>query len=210
MSMIEEVAAMKQEQEAQRGDLVRINNSINELTKALQGTTAAIGNLSDKCDRLMIDLQEVSSSSQDNLTKEQVRNIIAEELKGIQQEGASVFAPLRNKAAKLCQEFDAAGKVAIKQIREAGKPEWVEIIAKGMISAIVYVMLLTGIMYMMYGIDDIHSDLAYLRDRVDVIQYNQTIDGAKFTPWDMNAFHEAWDNQNKYIWEQRNRNGQKQ
>ena len=158
----------------------------------------------------MIDLQGVSASSQDSLTKEQVRNIIAEELKGIQQEGASVFAPLRNKAAKLCQEFDAAGKVAIKQIREAGKPEWVEIIAKGMISAIVYVMLLTGIMYMMYGIDDIHSDLAYLRDRVDVIQYNQTIDGAKFTPWDMNAFHEAWDNQNKYIWEQRNRNGQKQ
>ena len=210
MSMIEEVAAMKQEQEAQRGDLVRINNSINELTKALQGTTAARGNLSDKCDRLMIDLQGVSASSQDSLTKEQVRNIIAEELKGIQQEGASVFAPLRNKAAKLCQEFDAAGKVAIKQIREAGKPEWVEIIAKGMISAIVYVMLLTGIMYMMYGIDDIHSDLAYLRDRVDVIQYNQTIDGAKFTPWDMNAFHEAWDNQNKYIWEQRNRNGQKQ
>ncbi|WP_303841593.1 hypothetical protein [Selenomonas ruminantium] len=210
MSMIEEVAAMKQEQEAQRGDLVRINNSINELTKALQGTTAAIGNLSDKCDRLMIDLQGVSASSQDSLTKEQVRNIIVEELKGIQQEGASVFAPLRNKAAKLCQEFDAAGKVAIKQIREAGKPEWVEIIAKGMISAIVYVMLLTGIMYMMYGIDDIHSDLAYLRDRVDVIQYNQTIDGAKFTPWDMNAFHEAWDNQNKYIWEQRNRNGQKQ
>ena len=199
MSMIEEVAAMKQEQEAQRGDLVRINNSINELTKALQGTTAAIGNLSDKCDRLMIDLQGVSASSQDSLTKEQVRNIIAEELKGIQQEGASVFAPLRNKAAKLCQEFDAAGKVAIKQIREAGKPEWVEIIAKGMISAIVYVMLLTGIMYMMYGIDDIHSDLAYLRDRVDVIQYNQTIDGAKFTPWDMKEFHEAWDNQNKYI-----------
>ena len=56
MSMIEEVEAMKQEQEAQRGDLVRINNSINELTKALQGTTAAIGNLSDKCDRLMLDL----------------------------------------------------------------------------------------------------------------------------------------------------------
>ena len=199
MSMIEEVAAMKQEQEAQRGDLVRINNSINELTKAMQGTTAAIGNLSDKCDRLMIDLQEVSSSSQDNLTKEQVRSIIAEELKGIQQEGVGVFAPLRDKAAKLSQEFDAAGKVAIKQIREAGKPEWVEIIAKGMISAIVYVMLLTGIMYMMYGIDDIHSDLAYLRDRGDVIQYNQTIDGAKFTPWDMKEFHEAWDNQNKYI-----------
>ena len=209
MSMIEEVAAMKQEQEAQRGDLVRINNSINELTKALQGTTAAIGNLSDKCDRLMIDLQGVSASSQDSLTKEQVRNIIAEELKGIQQEGASVFAPLRNKAAKLCQEFDAAGKVAIKQIREAGKPEWVEIIAKGMISAIVYVMLLTGIMYMMYGIDDIHSDLAYLRDRVDVIQYNQTIDGAKFTPWDMNAFHEAWNKRNQTILEQRQKNIQK-
>ena len=208
MSMIEEVAAMKQEQEAQRGDLVRINNSINELTKALQGTTAAIGNLSDKCDRLMLDLQAVFASSQDSLTKDQVRNIIAEELKGIQQEGASVFAPLRNKAAKLCQEFDVAGKVAIKQIREAGKPEWVEIIVKGMISAIVYVMLLTGIMYMMYGIDDIHSDLAYLRDRVDVIQYNQSIDEAKFTPWDMKAFHEAWNKRNEQILKERQKNTQ--
>ena len=210
MSMIEEVAAMKQEQEAQRGDLVRINNSINELTKALQATTAAIGNLSDKCDRLMIDLQEVSASSQDSLTKEQVRNIIAEELKGIQQEGVGVFAPLRDKAAKLSQEFDAAGKVAIKQIREAGKPDWVEVLVRGLVTALWYVCITGGVMYWLYGIKDIHSDLAYLRDRVDVIQYNQTIDGAKFTPWDMNAFHEAWDNQNKYIWEQRNRNGQKQ
>jgi len=205
MSMIEEVAAMKQEQEAQRGDLVRINNSINELTKALQGTTAAIGNLSDKCDRLMIDLQEVSASSQDSLTKEQVRSIIAEELKGIQQEGASVFAPLRNKAAKLSQEFDAAGKVAIKQIREAGRPDWVEILVKGMVTAIWYVLITCGIMYMMYGIKDIHKELDYLHNRVDVIQYNQTIPEANFTPWDMKEFYEAWDNQNKYIWEQRNK-----
>ena len=208
MSMIEEVAAMKQEQEAQRGDLVRINNSINELTKALQGTTAAIGNLSDKCDRLMIDLQEVSASSQDNLTKEQVRNIIAEELKGIQQEGASVFAPLRKKAAKLSQEFDAAGKVAIKQIREAGRPDWVEILVKGMVTAIWYVLITCGIMYMMYGIKDIHKELDYLHNRVDVIQYNQTIDGAKFTPWDMKAFYEAWDKRNEQILKERQNNTQ--
>ena len=135
MSMIEEVAAMKQEQEAQRGDLVRINNSINELTKALQGTTAAIGNLSDKCDRLMIDLQEVSASSQDSLTKEQVRNIIAEELKGIQQEGAGVFAPLRDKAAELSQELSAAGKAAAKQVREIGNEDLKVTIFRGLISA---------------------------------------------------------------------------
>ena len=206
MSMIEEVAAMKQEQEAQRGDLVRINNSINELTKALQGTTTAIGNLSDKCDRLMIDLQEVSASSQDSLTKEQVRNIIAEELKGIQQEGDSVFAPLRDKAAELSQEFTAAGKVAAKQIREAGKPDWVEILAKGMVTAILYVMITCGVMYMVYGIKDIHKELDYLHNRVDVIQYNQTIPGANFTPWDMKEFYEAWDNQNEYIKEIRNNN----
>lgn len=208
MSMIEEVAAMKQEQEAQRGDLVRINNSINELTKALQGTTAAIGNLSDKCDRLMIDLQEVSASSQDNLTKEQVRNIIAEELKGIQQEGANVFAPLRDKAAELSQELSAAGKVAAKQIRELGRPDWLEVAVRTLVTAVWYVLITCGVMMWVYGIKDIHSDLAYLRDRGDVIQYNQTIDGAKFTPWDMKDFHEAWDNQNKYIWEQRNKNAQ--
>ena len=199
MSMIEEVAAMKQEQEAQRGDLVRINNSINELTKAMQGTTAAIGNLSDKCDRLMIDLQEVSSSSQDNLTKEQVRKIIAEELKGIQQEGASVFAPLRDKAAELSQELSAAGKVAAKQVREIGNEDLKVSIFRGLVSGIWYILLTCFIMYWIYGIKDIHKELDYLHNRVDVIQYNQTIPEANFTPWDMKAFYEAWDNQNEYI-----------
>ena len=208
--MIEEVAAMKQEQEAQRGDLVRINNSINELTKALQGTTAAIGNLSDKCDRLMIDLQEVSASSQDSLTKEQVRNIIAEELKGIQQEGAGVFAPLRDKAAELSQELSAAGKAAAKQVREIGNENLKVTIFRGLISGIWYILLTGFIMYWIYGIKDIHNELDYLHNRVDVIQYNQTIPGASFTPWDMKEFHEAWDNQNKYIWEQRNKKAQGQ
>ena len=55
MSMIEEVAEIKREQEAQRGDLVRINNSIKELSEALQGTTAALNNLSAKYDRLLSD-----------------------------------------------------------------------------------------------------------------------------------------------------------
>ena len=44
--------------------------------------------------------------------------------------------------------------------------------------------------------------------RGEVIQYNQTIDGAKFTQWDMKEFHEVWDNQNKYIWEQRDKKAQ--
>lgn len=203
MSMIEEVAEIKREQEAQRGDLVRINNSIKELSEALQGTTAALNNLSVKYDRLMNDIQKAPAPSNDGLTQEQVRAVIAEELKGLQQDGASVFAPLRDKASELSQEFTAAGKVAAKQIREAGKPDWVEILAKGMVTAIVYVLITCGIMYMVYGIKDIHSDLAYLRDRVDVIHYNQTIPEANFSPWDMKAFHEAWDNQNKYIWEMR-------
>ena len=201
--MIEEVAEIKREQEAQRGDLVRINNSIKELSEALRGTTAALEHLSDKYDWLMNDLQKAPASSNDGLTQEQVRAVIAEELKGIQQDGASVFAPLRDKAAELSQEFTAAGKVAAKQIREAGKLDWMEVLVRGLVTALWYVCITGGVMYWIYGIKDIHSDLAYLRDRVDAIQYNQTIPGANFSPWDMKAFHEAWDNQNKYIWEQR-------
>ena len=60
-----------------------------------------------------------------------------------------------------------------------------------------------------YGITNIDRDLSYLRDRVDVIQYNQTIDGAKYTPWDMNEFHEAWNKRNQTILEQRQKNIQK-
>ena len=199
MSMIEEVAEIKREQEAQRGDLVRINNSIKELSEALQGTTAALNNLSVKYDRLMNDIQKAPAPSNDGLTQEQVRAVIAEELKGLQQDGASVFAPLRDKAAELSQEFTAAGKVAAKQIREAGKPDWTEVLVRGLVTALWYVCITGGVMYWLYGIKDIHSDLAYLRDRVDAIQYNQTIPGANFSPWDMKAFHEAWDNQNEYI-----------
>lgn len=208
MSMIEEVAEIKREQEAQRGDLVRINNSIKELSEALQGTTAALNNLSTKYDRLMNDIQKAPAQSNDDLTQEQVRAVIAEELKGLQQDGVTVFAPLRDKAAELSQEFTAAGKVAAKQIREAGKPDWMEVLVRGLITALWYVCITGGVMYWIYGIKDIHQELDYLHNRVDVIQYNQTIPGAKFSPWDMKEFYEAWDNQNEYIGRARQNNTQ--
>ena len=66
--MIEEVAEIKREQEAQRGDLVRINNSIKELSEALQGTTAALNNLSAKYDRLLSDIQKAPAPSNNGLT----------------------------------------------------------------------------------------------------------------------------------------------
>ena len=208
MSMIEEVAEIKREQEAQRGDLVRINNSIKELSEALQSTTAALNNLSAKYDRLLSDIQKAPAPSNNGLMQEQVRAVIAEELKGIQQDGASVFAPLRDKAAELSQEFTAVGKVAAKQIREAGKPDWMEVLVRGLITALWYVCITGGVMYWIYGIKDIHQELEYLHNRVDVIQYNQTIPGAKFTPWDMKEFYEAWDNQNDYILKMRQNNTQ--
>ena len=208
MSMIEEVAAMKQEQEAQRGDLVRINSRLNELTKALQGTTNAINELSAKYDQLMRDLQQQTATQKEGITPEQVQAIVAKELQSIQLDGKTVFDPLREKAAELSKELSAAGKVAARQVRDIGNEDLKVTIFRGLVAGIWYILLTGFIMYWIYGIKDIHSDLDYLRDRVDVIQYNQTIDGAKFTPWDMNAFHEAWDNQNKYIWEQRNKNAQ--
>ena len=66
--MIEEVAEIKREQEAQRGDLVRINNSIKELSEALQSTTAALNNLSAKYDRLLSDIQKAPAPSNNGLT----------------------------------------------------------------------------------------------------------------------------------------------
>ena len=80
-----------------------------------------------------------------------------------------------------------------------------ELAFRTLLIAIWYILITCGIMYKMYGLDDIHSNLAYLRDRVDVIQYNQTIKDAKFTPWDMKEFHEAWDKQNEIIWYERNK-----
>lgn len=203
MSMIEEVAEIKQEQAVQRGDLVRINNSIKEQTEAMQGITVAINDLSRKYDQLMSDLEKALAPCNDGLTQEQLRDVITEELKGLKQDGDAVFAPLRDKAAELSREFNAAGKVAVKQIREASRPDWLEVVIRTLFTAIWYVIITCGIMKWVYGIGDIHSDLAYLRDRVDVIQYNQTIPEANFTPWDMKAFHKAWDNQNEYIIEMR-------
>ncbi|HIH35410.1 MAG TPA: hypothetical protein HA255_03070, partial [Methanosphaera sp.] len=128
--------------------------------------------------------------------------------KGIQQEGVGVFAPLRDKAAELSQELSAAGKVAAKQVREIGNEDLKVSIFRGLVSGIWYILLTGFIMYWIYGIKDIHKELDYLHNRVDVIQYNQTIDGAKFTPWDMKEFYEAWDKKNEQIWKDRNKKAQ--
>ena len=62
----------------------------------------------------------------------------------IQQDGATVFAPLREKAAELSQEFTAAGRVAARQIRVAGKPDWVEVLVRGLVTALWYVCITGG------------------------------------------------------------------
>lgn len=198
-SIVEEVAGIKQEQEAQRGDLVRINNSIKELAEAMQGTTAAINNLSAKYDRLMNDMQKQPASSDEGITQEQIRDIIAGEVKGIQLDGASVFEPLRKTVIKLNHDFEEASERAAWQIANAGKTAWWKYAINSLIASIWFVAITSGILYWGFDLSDMENQLIQLRKKAEVIHYNQTIDGANYNPWEMEKFHEAWMRRNEAI-----------
>ncbi len=203
MNIIEVVEEIKKEQGTQSEEILRMSKGMEELTKALQRTIDAIQRLSNRNDQLVNSLQERLETHQVDLTPEELRHIIYEELKHQQEHEIHIFEELKKNAAELNKEFTDAGMVAAQRIRDAGKRDWLDIACNGLIVAFWYVLITAGVMKMVYGIDDIHRDLAYLRDKVDVIQYNQTIPNANFTPWDMNEFHDAWNNQNEYVLEER-------
>ena len=75
-SIVEEVAGIKREQEAQRGDLVRIENDIKELNKTLYGVTAALNQLQTRLEMISGDINNLPQPSNNGVSAEQVRAIV--------------------------------------------------------------------------------------------------------------------------------------
>lgn len=62
------------------------------------------------------------------------------------------------------------------------------------------------------GFGDIRKEVEYIKSGINVIQWNQTtgiMPGARtYSPWEMNDFTKAWNNQNAYIQQYRQQNTQ--
>lgn len=62
------------------------------------------------------------------------------------------------------------------------------------------------------GLGDIRKEVEYIKSGINVIQWNQTtgiMPGARtYSPWEMNDFTKAWNNQNAYIQQYRQQNTQ--
>lgn len=76
----------------------------------------------------------------------------------------------------------------------------------------IYVVLTCLAMEFFLGIGNIKKEVEYIKSGINVIQWNQTIGtmpGARtYSPWEMNDFTRAWNNQNAYIQQYRQDNSQ--
>ncbi len=74
------------------------------------------------------------------------------------------------------------------------------------------VVLTCLIMEFFMGFGDIRKEVEYIKSGINVIQWNQTtgiMPGARtYSPWEMNDFTKAWNNQNAYIQQYRQQNTQ--
>ena len=106
---------------------------------------------------------------------------------------------LREEAVATTQRIEEAGRAAEKKIRD-GKPydrNIYELLLEGAIR-IGYVFVFTFLALWVFGIMDMKDDIAYNRDRIDAIHYNQAY-GSHYSPFDMREFYKAWDNQREYL-----------
>lgn len=131
---------------------------------------------------------------------------IKENIKAINNKGEEAIAPLKanittlkEQVTSITSDLQKAGEAAEKKIKN-GKPYyrniW-EVLIEGAIR-IGYVFAFTFLALWVFGIMDMKNDVAYNRDRIDAIHYNQAY-GSHYSPFDMQQFYKAWDNQQEYL-----------
>ena len=104
-----------------------------------------------------------------------------------------------------------SGEIAAEKIRQAGRKSIKEYAIQSFFTAAWFVVLTVVVQYFMFFDDFKPGGWFYERiarvknieNTLEMLQYNQTTPGANYTHWDWEAFWETWQNQDKYIREQR-------
>lgn len=192
--------------------------AIKEAKEAAEAKASEYAALSARVDRLERTIGSLENTIAD--MTEALQGITPQKIEQFQQAGVKVFDPLKQTAEELNSEIkvaggeavgavrsaagkmEAAGNEAARRIRKAGERTWQDLAIEGVAIALSFTLINMGLWWFM-GLSDIKKNVEYNRDRIDAIQWNQTTgttEGArKYSPWEMYDFHNAWDNQQKYI-----------
>lgn len=163
----------------------------NTLLKRLNGYVEKNdGNSSDiaaKLDKLTAAVQSIS--------------IEPEDVEKFKQMGLSAAAEVNGK-------LQESGEIAAEKIRQAGSKSIKEFAIRSFFTAAWFVVLTLGVQYFAFFGDfkrggQFYESVARIGNSINMIHFNQTMPGANFTQWDWDAFWEAWNNQDRYIKEQR-------
>ena len=111
-------------------------------------------------------------------------------------------------ATEVNKKLQESGEIAAEEIRQAGKKSIKEYAIQCFFTAAWFVVLTVVVQYFAFFGDFKHGgqfyeSVARIGNSINMIHFNQTMPGANFTQWDWDAFWEAWNNQDKYIREQR-------
>jgi len=195
--MQEDKKEAKEAAEAKANEYAALSARVDRLEKAIEGLERTIGGL-----------------------EKSLQGITPQRIESIQRAGEKVFEPLKQAAADLNKEIkaasgeavgvvrsaagklQAAGNEAVRRISEAGERTWQELAIEGVAIALFFTLINMGLWWFM-GLHEIKKDVDYNRNRIDAIHWNQTTgttNGArKYSPWEMQDFYKAWDNQQTYI-----------
>jgi len=164
--------------------------------------TKRVASLEDSNNDLRMEIKYLRATI-DELTNT-LQGITPDSIEKFQQEGNQIFIPLKQTAIELNKEIRDAIRANIHHLQNAWKKDWLEYAIKGLVVSVWHLAIIGGAMYYIYGVHDVKQQINDIQNRVDVIQYNQAF-GTHYSPWDMQEFNKAWDNQDKYINEQRER-----
>ena len=179
------------------GGLDKINKSnsiqnIEALTKRMENLENAVQELSDAVSYLNRNLK--------NIKPERIEQFNNEWDKGLEkvQSGFEYFD----------KQIQLASVSAENRILIAGEKTWKEYVKEGLMTGLFFAILTAIIQYSVYhnyfGKNSaLYEKIVKVERVMDMMHYNQTIPGANFSPWDWDAFTEAWVNQDKYTKEQR-------
>ncbi len=140
----------------------------------------------------------------------EVKRIVRSNQNSTEEGTAKTIETINARIAELEKKIDKSTNAILGNIQRESQSSLKEKAFRCLVTAAIYVLLTCIVMKFFFGIGDIKEDVANIKSSTNAIQWNQTIGitpGARtYSPWEMNDFIKAWNNQNAYVEKYRQEN----
>ncbi len=189
MGLSEDIMEVKKEQASIRADITRLAASIKDLSEAVKAGQ-------EKQERLFQSIHPQESTA-DQI--EALGKAVAD-TKGITARLESRLGSIEKSLKALPSSFP----------KPSGEKDAESIVGKintlQFICGVVICLVVLGSSWWFAGHGATYRTLADVKESLNMVHYNQTY-GTQYSPWDYNEFVNAWNNQARYIKDQRQQAG---